>query len=85
MRVGKVTLSCNKCKKILVTGVKSTDGGYGNEDEDEHHDDPDDGSPRQLAGMALDTRRQSDAVKLVVENLSPLLLMATGLQSRGQR
>uniref|UniRef100_F6QHX9 Uncharacterized protein n=2 Tax=Ciona intestinalis TaxID=7719 RepID=F6QHX9_CIOIN len=35
--------------------------------------------------MPLDARRQSEAVKAVIGNLSPLLLMAAGLQERGSR
>nr|XP_009859921.2 C2 calcium-dependent domain-containing protein 6-like [Ciona intestinalis] len=62
-----------------ASGVDTTN------DDDADDDDPDDGSPRQLAGMPLDARRQSEAVKAVIGNLSPLLLMAAGLQERGSR
>ncbi|XP_076799823.1 uncharacterized protein LOC143444914 isoform X2 [Clavelina lepadiformis] len=66
---------------VAKLGVTSSDGIHDSDDDD----DADDGLPKQLAGMTFDSRRQSEAVKVVVGNVSPLLVMATGLKRRDNR
>lgn len=59
---------------------KDQSGGAVEGEKNEEDEDP----ITQLIGTQADNQCQSEAIKAVIGNLSPLLTMALGLQSRGR-